>query len=373
MGFSEINIRAAEACIGNNIPFALYVMPGDNLDRAVFIASRPDENDDYRSVWPGNDNNWNGFFINYFGNDEEYTAGVRAEMDADSAITFASGLGSPYPPAWLGLQTSSTERLRHMAMVARVASRLKRDGGKTVLSRMEYVRVSGIARSLLEVAERYFAGFNGCFRYICYTRETGIWFGATPETVACIEGDMVSTMALAGTKSLDDDQPWDTKNRREHTMVVDYIVACLFHCGAKHVEKAQTGETVYSDIKHLITPIRARLEIGDYRRFLTTISPTPAVGGLPRDKALSEILVCEGHDRRCYGGFVGVKSGETLNAFANLRCAMAEIDPESRTVGFNIFSGGGITGASKPDSEWIEAVSKVKRLNEAIDSLANQL
>ncbi|NJM80882.1 MAG: hypothetical protein HC854_17015 [Flavobacterium sp.] len=87
---------------------------------------------------------------------------------------------------------------------------------------------------------------------------------------------------------------------------------------------------------------------------LNTLHPTPAVCGLPKDKALQYILENENYDRKFYTGFLGeFNTKDTSNLFVNLRCM--EID----TTTVNLYVGCGITSGSDPKKEYIETQNKL--------------
>lgn len=361
MKIDEKTRRAIDRCIDINLPFALILLPGD--DSPLFFASVPDTDDDYRNVWESKNPDWRGFIINFFANDEEYTAGIRAELSADGVLKIADSLEGMLPPTWTPLQKRQTEKFKYISVVNGVIERLKRDGGKTVLSRIETVESD---RDINDVAEEYFNLFSKTFRYLCFTQETGLWLGATPEILARISDDSIETMALAGTMKARSRRQWDQKNLDEHNLVVGFILTCLSASGAQIDKDIKTTELKFGSIKHLCTPIRAKLDLNgkDRREFLTRLSPTPAVGGFPREKALPEIFVSETHERLCYGGFVGLITPGASMVYVNLRCAMAARTEKGYT--YNIYSGGGITAESIAADEWDEAVSKVRPLNEII-------
>jgi len=361
MTVTEIQRRAVLRCIAKNVPFALYALPG--VESAEFIACRPDDSDECRNEWRSEDSRWQGFFINFFANDEAYTPGVRREFDAAAAIEYADSLDVPFRGAELELQTVTTDRLKYISIVSGIIARLKKMGGKTVYSRLETIHSDA---DILDVALEYFKDFGGSFRYIAFTSETGIWLGATPELVGCgsRDGGKFTTMAMAGTMPAEFSGEWDSKNLEEHLIVVKFIADVINGLGGK-VNDMEARELSHGIVKHLVTVIDATLPACDPRKILCSLSPTPAIGGYPREIAIKEIFCSELHSRHCYGGFVGVTDGNAFEAYANLRCAMA-VETGAGGSDYNVFSGGGITAASIPENEWDEAVAKTEKLINAI-------
>lgn len=359
MKIDNVTYKAVNACIENHIPFALFAPPGEK--EGVFYACRPDEEGCCR--WNDADTGADSFFINFFANDEEYTAGIRREMNARQLLEYAPTHRTGDLIEQARFQHRSTERLNYIASVSMLIKRLKRDHRKTVISRLEVVDTE---RRVLDVALDYFASFPSTFRYLCYTPETGMWLGATPEVVLSYEHatHACRAMALAGTRPSEMSGPWDAKNIEEHKFVVGHIYACLAQNGASDIEMSHR-DLVYGPVTHLCTDLTARMEIPHIREFLTDMSPTPAVAGFPVMDAIRDIFTTELHERLCYGGFVGYNTASQLQAFANLRCAHASEAPIGGSS-FNVYSGGGITGDSVAADEWDEAVNKVKMLNKAI-------
>jgi len=344
-----------------NLPFALTLGRGERSAR--FIASEPDE--DGRNEARLDNPDWSGFFINFFGNDEPYPAGVSDKMNEVAAIDFCHSLPERLPVAELSLQTTEQPRLLYLASVASIALGLKVHGGKTVFSRMIFKTGE---RDILDVAEDYFRLLPDTFRYVCFTQETGLWFGATPELLLDYDSatSSFSTMALAGTRPLCDDLAWDMKNAEEHSLVVVFIKECIESLGGT-VNIHPRGSVPFGAIEHLLTPIDGKLPANSLYKVLCSLSPTPAVAGFPRSRAIGEIFTSEIHSRYCYAGFVGVKQREKLSAHVNLRCAMAAPNDSGCGYDYNLFVGGGITGRSNPEKEWAETEAKASILSSVIN------
>jgi isochorismate synthase EntC len=93
------------------------------------------------------------------------------------------------------------------------------------------------------------------------------------------------------------------------------------------------------------------------------LSPTPALGGFPRDAALELIARHEGLDRGRYGGAIGWFDSTGDGSFAvAIRCA--EMSSDRRTA--RLFAGGGIVADSDPLSELAETQAKFQAMLAAI-------
>lgn len=355
--------KAVEVCIAKNIPFALTVERGS--EKARFFASLPDEYG--RNEAHIDDPDWNGLFVNFFGNDESYLAGVEDRYNETEILSVANKFRVAYPEAEIGLQSVTESKILYMAAVASIILGLKQHGGKTVFSRL--ISASG-EQHIIDVAERYFSELRDTFRFLYFTTETGLWIGATPELL--MDYDSVSgrflTMALAGTRPVsDDNKPWDAKNIEEQRIVTEFIISKLIEAQAE-VKTGPRGPLRFGSIEHLSTPIEGMLPVGNIYNNLCRLSPTPAVGGFPRNRAIGEIFTTETHARYCYGGFVGLKDKSTVKAYVNLRSAMASRARLGKGFDYNLFVGGGITSKSKPEHEWAETEAKASMLRSIINN-----
>ncbi|MDE6802253.1 MAG: chorismate-binding protein, partial [Muribaculaceae bacterium] len=306
---------AAYYALQRGVSFALYVLP--NRKRANFICDiegRPAVSDRTFSIVP-----WRGAFKD--------RVIIRDTIGASEFIAHlpeeSQGRQPDYTP-W----DHSTDKLVYKGQVVSAIDLLTEIGlGKIVLSRTKYTDCS--ARKDLYFAYVY-ALQQMCdfcpetLRYIYFTPETGCWMAATPELLLNYnrEGGFSHTMALAGTRKRtysDDLDNWDEKNQYEHNIVADVILDSLEHLGVKSIEERENMIKTGS-VEHLCHDIRFKAEGVSAEKILDTLSPTPALGGFPREIALQFLDYYELHPRRCYGGYVVIDDKDLL-AYVNLRCA----------------------------------------------------
>lgn len=344
--------EAVDMCMWKGIPFVFFALPGE--EDFKFYAARPREDGSSPAF---RDDDSDSFYINFFDNDEPYTAGVPFDMDAAGAIEYANTISCGAAVAEIHPRVTPTFRASYHEAFSRVVSRLKKDGGKTVLSR---IRSIFSIKTIFEIANEYFSVTSSTFRYLCFTHETGLWLGSTPELL--LESDksenVVRTMALAGTRGADESGEWDSKNLSEHGIVAAYIATLLANHGLD-VTIGDLGELRFINIVHLCTPIEAKGSV-DVKDLLALLSPTPAVAGYPPEIAKEEIGLYETHRRHCYGGYVGVRINGDYLAFVNLRCAFMERASFSGSQGLlvNLYVGGGIMADSTEECEWQETEAK---------------
>lgn len=199
--------------------------------------------------------------------------------------------------------------------------------------------------------------------------------GASPELLVAIHDDAITSHPLAGTTPRTGDPEKDaalaeqlvasTKNQIEHRVVIDMVHDTLLpHCSYLDWE-AEPSVVQVANVQHLGTQLVGRLS--EPRMHIVdaalALSPTPALGGFPRDEALQLIEHNEGMDRDKYGGAIGWFDAQGNGVFAvAIRCAQFN---ESRTQA-RLFAGGGIVADSEPLDELAETQAKLQAMLAAI-------
>lgn len=198
----------------------------------------------------------------------------------------------------------------------------------------------------------------------------GSWLGATPEVLLQIDGDGLTTMALAGTQRLADPRQlenvrWGAKELVEQEMVSAYIRDFFRNSGAQQMRETGPRTVAAGNVAHLQTlfrvdaPQEARLALAN--RVLHDLHPTSAVCGMPKNKALAFIQANEGYDRSFYSGFLGpVQIDGRSSLFVNLRCM------QLRKNSAQLYVGAGITADSEPMAEWAETELKAETILAAL-------
>src|SRR5699024_7944351 len=140
------------------------------------------------------------------------------------------------------------------------------------------------------------------------------------------------------------------KNRYEHELVRESIVSDLepYSDEVKYSPDPNIMENKY--IYHLHTPIEAVLneETGVFE-LLDAIHPTPAVGGLPKDKAREYIMTEEYGTRGLYAAPIGLIQEDNESEFVvSIRSML--VQAKSATL----FAGSGIVKGSSSEKEFEE-------------------
>lgn len=238
---------------------------------------------------------------------------------------------------------------------------------KVVISRKEPVKITDF--NLLETYKKLLQNYKNAFVYVWFHPKIGLWFGATPETLLEINNASFKTMSLAGTQVAEKEiesgseyqkkTTWKSKELEEQQLVTNFIENQLK--GISSNLKIDKTETIQAgSLLHLRTKVTGKLNRNSaLKSLIRALHPTPAVCGLPREKAKKFILENEKYHRGFYTGFLGeinIQNSELDNRishlFVNLRCM--EICENKA----NIFVGGGITKDSNAKKEWEETVSK---------------
>ncbi|MGJ8592341.1 MAG: chorismate-binding protein [Aquaticitalea sp.] len=278
---------------------------------------------------------------------------------------------------------SETQKQFHIDLVQKaIATIQKNEFQKVVVSRSESIGLSEV--DPISIFKKLLYTYPSAFVYCWYHPKVGLWLGATPETLVNVEGNRLTTMALAGTQKYVDaeDVMWPQKEKEEQQFVTDFIVKSLRSSvgGLQalkndiHISKLETVKA--GNLLHLKTEIRANLKPETLRlkQILNNLHPTPAVCGLPKENAKQFILKNENYNREFYTGFLGelnlkekksrninrrnVENNAYLtvknvsNLYVNLRCVQLK---DNEAI---IYVGGGITKDSVPENEWEETVSK---------------
>lgn len=243
------------------------------------------------------------------------------------------------------------------------------DIAKAVIAR-DVIVESSQPISIHTLLMRLKASFGSSYRYSI----DGL-VGASPELLVERRGNEVSSLPLAGTCARTGNPSLDSqlaaelrasaKNRLEHRVVIDMVHDSLLPWCSYLDWQPEPEVIAVANVQHLGTRIEGRLSepLPNVTELVNALSPTPALGGHPREEALRFIAECEGFERGRYGGAVG-----WCDAFGNgtwavtIRCA--EISANRRVA--RLYAGGGIVADSEPLSELAETQAKFQAMLAAI-------
>lgn len=204
----------------------------------------------------------------------------------------------------------------------------------------------------------------GCFHFAVRPSTGPAFVGASPERLFRRNGAQVASEAVAGTRprgqttaedeALREELLNSPKERREHAFVQDAVRRDLEPiCESVRVPDGVT-ELALPRGRHLHSRVRGTLQSDTTTAdLLEVLHPTPAVGGVPTEDAISAIRTQEPFDRGWYAGPVGWVGREKAEFAVALRAGLAW---ENR---LGLFSGAGLVEGSEPESEWDEIEQKI--------------
>lgn len=195
------------------------------------------------------------------------------------------------------------------------------------------------------------------------------FLGATPEKFFHRESDLLSADALAGTRprgrSTQEDEELEkellenAKEQSEFKYVSAFLERALSPLSQKvkwegpdHVLKGSYVQHIHNRLK-----VWLKSEISD-AELIRILHPTPALGGFPKDHALSLLKTIETFDRGWYGAPIGVISPLETSLYVAIRSALID----KRTL--HLFAGLGIVKASVAEREWDELEQKIRPFTE---------
>ena len=291
-----------------------------------------------------------GFYMFPFGNENTTPVFIRGDE------TYTSPYKGPLPQSLSSDPPADpVGREIHLELVKNAKKALKTGAlKKVVVSRRFSI---GAPESLVGAFFEMIRQFPRAFGYLWFHPEAGTWLGATPERLLRYQNGLAETMALAGTRAVDPEQEkpvWTDKERQEQDLVTQFILEQVHNNGLIS-EAGPVLDVRAGMLWHLGTEIRVKSSKEAALKLLSGLHPTPAVCGIPRDKALEFINLHENYSREYYTGFlgeVGQEDEDGFEFFVNLRCI------QIRNGRAYIYVGGGITSDSDPESEWEETRAK---------------
>ena len=199
-----------------------------------------------------------------------------------------------------------------------------------------------------------------------------LFCGSTPEVLFAARGAEVETMALAGSTPRGPDAVGDTrqvdtlmqctKQRKEHGLVVEHLVAGLRPRCAPFTVPDAPHPRLLERIIHLETRLSARLTRPDYLELLGALQPTPAVCGLPVATAAHYLARHERLHRGLYAGTLGWLTPDACRFIVPLRGGLID-----RARGrARLFAGAGLVETSVAGEEFAETELKLSVMRQAL-------
>jgi len=292
---------------------------------------------------------------------------VIDDADVEAALT-PPPEPVPAAPEWSITPMVAVDRYLDAVAAARDAVRVG-SLTKAVIARPIKVE-AGAPISIHAVLRRLRATFSSSYRF-----SVDGFVGASPELLVEVEGAVIRSHPLAGTTPRTGDVDNDarlaaelqasTKNQIEHRVVIDDVHDRLLPYVSYLDWEPEPSVVTVANVQHLGTRMEGRLsQPGPSSvELVRALTPTPALGGHPRDAALELIEQVEGFERGRYGGAVGWVDAHGDGTWAvAIRCA--EFADDRRSA--RLVAGGGIVADSEPLAELAETQAKFQAMLSAI-------
>lgn len=204
------------------------------------------------------------------------------------------------------------------------------------------------------------------------------FIGASPERLFKRHNVLVESEALAGTRprgksdeediELGDELLRSGKERAEHEYVAGMLRERLRDLCVQIEMPEQPRLKRLRHVQHLYTPIQGILKdtLNADATLLDTLHPTPAVGGTPREAALSWIEQHEPFDRGIYAAPVGWVGFDGAEFCVAIRSGLI------RGNTLSVYSGAGIVPGSDAAQEWAEVEAKMANFVDALSPVEEE-
>jgi anthranilate synthase component 1 len=199
--------------------------------------------------------------------------------------------------------------------------------------------------------------------------------GSSPEMLVRVEGQLMQTHPIAGTRPrgrteeedlrLADELKRNEKERAEHVMLVDLGRNDLGRVASYGTVKVPTYMTLerYSHVMHLVSIVEGRLsEKHDRLDALVACFPAGTVSGAPKVRAMEIIAELENRRRGVYAGAVGyLDFAGNLDFCITIRTVVIENGHAY------VQAGAGIVADSNPAAEYEETRDKARAVIQALE------
>ncbi len=241
---------------------------------------------------------------------------------------------------------------------------------KVVLARS--VRVTNTEPvAILRVFRQLVASYPQCYTFAWKSGDS-VFMGSSPELLARVVDGEFRSNPLAGSAARGEGEEEDAeigsrllrsaKDQEEHRLVVTDMAERLGSLVPNLTVPPSPSLKKMATVQHLSTVMEGHVGGGvGVIDVVDAVHPTPAVGGVPRARAIAHIAAHEGIDRGWYTGGIGwVSPGGNGEVAIGLRCGL--IDGATT----DLFAGAGIVADSDPASEVVETRLKLRPLLDLI-------
>ncbi|MDD1716036.1 MAG: anthranilate synthase component I family protein, partial [Methanolinea sp.] len=225
------------------------------------------------------------------------------------------------------------------------------------------LRVYGAIRSINPSPYLYYLNFGD-----------EVIIGSSPEMLVKVEGSLVQTVPIAGTRprgrnEWEDDKLGremlaDPKERAEHLMLVDLArndIGRISEFGSVRVPEFMEIER-FSHVQHIVSRVSGTIRDGcDRFDALASCFPAGTVSGAPKIRAMQIISELEAHPRGVYAGAVGYFGFSDVLEFA---ITIRTLRVKDGMIEYS--TGAGIVADSVPEKEFEETEHKAGAMMNAV-------
>lgn len=299
-------------------------------------------------------------------------AKAHAELERLAALLQTGAKNVEQPGRLLGPVTPLFDKKRFCAMVDKAKHHIREgDIFQIVLSN----RLSAPFEGSLLNTYRLLRTINPSL-YMFYFSGTDVEVaGASPETLVKLEGGVLHTFPLAGTrprgKTIEEDKALETelladeKELAEHNMLVDLgrnDLGKISRFGSVVVEKFHSIER-FSHVMHIGSTVRGEIRADkDALDAVEAVLPAGTLSGAPKIRACQLIAELENNKRGIYGGAIGY-----IDFAGNMDTCIAIRIAYKKNGRVFVRSGAGIVADSVPEKEYEECLNKAKATLKALE------
>lgn len=299
-------------------------------------------------------------------------AKAHAELERLAALLQTGAKNVEQPGRLLGPVTPLFDKKRFCAMVDKAKHHIREgDIFQIVLSN----RLSAPFEGSLLNTYRLLRTINPS-PYMFYFSGTDVEVaGASPETLVKLEGGVLHTFPLAGTrprgKTIEEDKALETelladeKELAKHNMLVDLgrnDLGKISRFGSVVVEKFHSIER-FSHVMHIGSTVRGEIRADkDALDAVEAVLPAGTLSGAPKIRACQLIAELENNKRGIYGGAIGY-----IDFAGNMDTCIAIRIAYKKNGRVFVRSGAGIVADSVPEKEYEECLNKAKATLKALE------
>ena len=207
---------------------------------------------------------------------------------------------------------------------------------------------------------------------MCLPAPMTAFLGVSPELLYHRRRDRLDTFAVAGTRPRGKDELDDKrlkaelaasgKDKLEHKQVVDMLAGRLKQLCVPAKFDGKGTMIELANQRHFFQRLRGRLLDGvNDEAIISALHPTPAVGGVPTDKAVGLLGSIEPFDRGWFAGTIGWFGLDEAQMAVGIRSCLI------RQARWHIYGGAGVVKGSNALAEWEEIGLKMKNVLDVLN------